>query len=175
MNTKVKHDQFSRREFLQHGTRQAGVLGLAGVLAGTEKVGWTAETKAAHSAGSDASRFQPTDPKLVGYTEVGRFKCPRDEGRRLASGPESGLCVAAANGVCLLNSTGGVVREVALAGPARCVAATPEGVLFIGLRDHVEVYDAKGRRLTAWEPIGPRAWLTALANDRKRRHAPIHH
>jgi hypothetical protein len=49
------------------------------------------------------------------------------------------------------------------AGAARGVAVAGDGTVYVGLRDHVEVYDAKGRRVNAWDGPGNKAWLTGLA------------
>jgi len=44
-----------------------------------------------------------------------------------------------------------------------CLAVSAQGLLFVGLRDHVEVYDGQGNRQATWESLGPRAHLTSLA------------
>ena len=38
-----------------------------------------------------------------------------------------------------------------------------DGTIFVGLRDHIEVFDAKGQRQTVWDSPGKKCWLTALA------------
>jgi sugar lactone lactonase YvrE len=53
--------------------------------------------------------------------------------------------------------------EIALPEAARCVAVAEDGTLVVGLRDHVEVFDAKGQRRAIWDSLGKRCWLTALA------------
>ena len=38
-----------------------------------------------------------------------------------------------------------------------------DGTVYAGARDHVEVFDAKGKRLATWESPGKRTWFTGLA------------
>jgi hypothetical protein len=44
-----------------------------------------------------------------------------------------------------------------------CLTITPEGVMYVGLRDHVEVLDAAGQRVASWNPLGDEAVLTSIA------------
>ncbi len=37
------------------------------------------------------------------------------------------------------------------------------GRLYVGMRDHVEVYEAQGKRQAVWDRPGPRAVLTSIA------------
>jgi hypothetical protein len=51
----------------------------------------------------------------------------------------------------------------ALPDAARCVAAGGDGTLLVGLRDHIEVFNAEGQRLGIWDSPGKKCRLTALA------------
>jgi len=111
----------------------------------------------------DISHLEKTDPRLVHYAEAGRFRCARGEVRRLAIGPDDRLYLAAGNSVAVLNDTGATVSEIPLASPPRCLAVAKDGTVYVGLRDHVEVFDQKGQRQAAWDSPGARTWLTGLA------------
>ena len=115
----------------------------------------------------DISRFQKTDPKLITYEEVARRPVPRKEARRLAIGPDDQLYVCAGNYINAMSATGGRGLELALAGPAWCVAVARDGTIFAGLRDHIEVFDSSGGRVARWERPDPKTWLTGLAAGEK--------
>jgi len=119
--------------------------------------------KEANPFAYDVGRFAKTDPKLLAYEEAGRFRSPGPSPRRITIGVEERLYVADRSGVTILNSGGGRVAELALQTPARCVAVASDGTVYAGVRDHVEVFDAKGRHLKSWEAAGKKAWLTGLA------------
>jgi hypothetical protein len=111
----------------------------------------------------DLSRYQKTDPKLISHEEVARWKSPRPEPRRLGLGPDDTLYLCAGNYVTALTPAGQRGLEIALPGPAACVTVAKNGEIYVGLRDHVEIFDAKGQRQAAWDSPGKKAWLTGIA------------
>jgi len=149
---KPEFDLFDRRGFFGVVTKTAALLGLAGGAEARAQ-----EQGAANPFAYDISRFQKTDPKLIAYQEVTRWPLPRKEARRLAIGPDDQLYVCAGNYINCLSRAGGRGLELALAGPACCVAAARDGAIFAGLRDHIEVFDAKGGRVARWETASSRS------------------
>lgn len=147
-----------RREFLEHAFRGAVAFT---ALASTRAR--AAEKAAANPFAYDLSRLEKTDPKLITHEEVKRWKVPHADARRIALTPEGQLLVAAGNYVTAFSLDGERGFEIALAEPARAIAATAERAIYIGLRDHVEIFDTKGQRQAAWESPGKKTWFTALA------------
>lgn len=147
---------------MERGLTAAGWVGLVGSGAWRQAAGAQAGREENPFA-YDVGRLAKTDPSLIGYREVRRFRSPHDEARRLAIGADGRIYVAAGNYVAVLSGDGAPLLEIALGGPARCVAVDGEGRVFVGLRDHVEVFDPKGQRRGVWESAGPRSWLTSLA------------
>jgi hypothetical protein len=155
---KPEFELFDRRGFFGVVTKSAALIGLAvGAKAGEPEQGTP------NPFAYDISRFQKTDPKLIAYEEVARWPIPRKEARRLAIGPDDQLYVCAGHYINALPPAGGRGLELALAGPACCVAVARDGTLFAGLRDHIEVFDSRGGRLARWETPDPKTWLTGLA------------
>jgi hypothetical protein len=111
----------------------------------------------------DLSRFSKTDPKLIQYQEVGRFTPPQRGARRVAIGPGDRLYVGAGHYLNVLDAEGISVKEIALSDTVRSLTVSREGDLFVGVRDHVEVFDTKGQHRLTWDSPGPRTWLTGLA------------
>lgn len=160
MNPPLRLRSVSRREFVGHITRGALVAGAA-IVSG--RTALAAQSGQSNPFAYDLSRLRHTDPKLVRYEETGRFRSPHGEPRRIAIGPGDQVFVAAGNYVTALGADGGRGLEIALNGPARCVAVAKDGTIFAGLRDHVEVFDDKGQRRATWESPGPKTWFTGLA------------
>jgi hypothetical protein len=159
---KPELELFNRREFFGVVTKTAAILGLAGAArAGAQGAG------TANPFAYDVSRFQKTDPKLIAYEETARWAVPHKEARRLAIGPDDQIYVCAGNYITRLSRAGQAGLELALTGPACCVAVAGDGTIFAGLRDHIEVFDSKGARAAKWESPDPKTWLTGLAADDK--------
>jgi hypothetical protein len=151
---KTPEHLISRRRFLRQSAQGAGLLAVGSAFGAG---------KDANPFAYDLGRVSKTDPKLVRYEQVGRFACPNPEPRRIALGPENRVYVAGKNGVSVLDPHGSRLNEIALSAPARCVAVSSDGTVYAGLRDHLEVFDGKGRRVASWDSPGKRTWFTGLA------------
>jgi hypothetical protein len=148
-----------RREFLADSLRGAALF--VALASGRSEAAEKAGT--ANPFAYDVSRLSKTDPKLIAYEEVARWKSPHAEAKRIAVGPSDKLYVCAGRYATAMSRDGVPGLEIALPDAARCVAAAEDGTLFVGLRDHVEVFDAKGQRQASWDSAGKKSWLTALA------------
>ncbi len=111
----------------------------------------------------DVEKYRKTDPRLVHYEEVAKFRSPRPSPRRLAMGPADRLYVAAGTRVLVTNDRGEVVSEIDCGAEVRSLAVAADGLVYGGLRDHVEVFDAAGKRLARWEAPPGRPYLTGVA------------
>ena len=153
----------SRRGFFKRGAHAVGMLGVSGAASVlSEPEARAAASKSANPFAYDLGELTKTDPKLIHYEVVGRFPSPRPEARRISFGPNDHLYLAAGNYVSILARDGALLSEVALSAPARCVAVAKDGTLYVSLRDHVEVFDAKGQRRATWDSPGKKAWFTVL-------------
>ncbi len=112
----------------------------------------------------DVRKYERTDPKLIAYRQITSFKCPTPDARRLCLVGKDRLAVAAGNEVVFLNRlSGAFAAQISLNGPARCVTEGPDGSLFVGLRDHVEVFDAQNNRRASWAGFAGRPWISSVA------------
>ena len=166
MNSMNRNTLQDRRAFLESTLAAAQALGLGGALAGLAGGAQAADRKRAGEPNPwayDIDRLKQTDPSLVHYREVARFRSPRSEPRRLAVASDDHVFLAAGHYVVELDPAGTLVREIALPDEVRCVTVSGEGDIYVGLRDHLEVFDRKGQRRATWESPGPRAYFTGLA------------
>jgi hypothetical protein len=146
----------NRREFFGQA---AGALALLNAIAAQR----ASAAKSVNPFAYDLTSLLKTDPKLVKYEESARWKAPQTDARRIAVGKDDTLYVCAGNYVTALTTSGELKSEIAFTEPPRCVAADEDGTIFIGLRDHVEVFDAKGQRKATWDSAAKKPWLTAIA------------
>jgi hypothetical protein len=151
---------FTRRGFF----RGAGLLGLGGAaaaLAGSQ-TGQQAQPETEPAVGMDLGRFGIIDPKLVGYKEVGRITSAHPEPKRVIVGPENQLGVVAGKHFSIY-SKGAV--ELSIEGDAEihCAALAGNGLIYVGSKEGIEVYNRQGKRIGAWEPKFEKAWFTSMA------------
>ena len=152
----------TRRNFLQHATNAAKIAGLGVALhsfEGRAKAAATAPNPWAY----DDSAFRHTDPKLIGYAEIRRFRSARSSPRCLCLDEGDKLFIGAGNYITPYDPTGAQLFEFKVSGEARCLAMANDGLLHVGLRDHVEVYDRQGSPRAAWESAGKQPYFTGIA------------
>ncbi len=154
-----KPSSINRRAFLQQSACATGLI-TAGV-AGLSRP--AAAQKQANPFAYDVERFSKVDPKLIQYRQTGRFACGIARPRRLALGPHNRLYVAGQTGVAVMDSSGAMVRNLTLPAPGRSVAVASDGFVYAGCGDHVEVFNASGKREATWEPLGKKSWITGIA------------
>ena len=148
----------SRREFFGQA---AGGMAILGAIASQR--GQAAEKATANPFAYNVSHLQKTDPKLIAYEESARWKAPHAEAKRITIGPDDTLYICSGNYLTTMNHSGERGLEIALAEPSRCAAVAKDGTIYLGLRDHIEVFDAKGQRKALWDSPGKKAWLTGIA------------
>lgn len=149
----------SRRDFFH---RAAQTAGLGAAFLATGRSGMAAE-RTANPWAYDDSAFRRTDPALIRYREAKRFRSPRPSPRAIALGSQQRLWLGAGKFVTEISLEGAQVSEFSLPGEIRSLAIGPEGSIYAGMRDHVEVYDPKGQRRAVWESPGKKVYLTAIA------------
>ena len=148
----------SRREFF---SQTAGAMAVLSAIASQR--GQAAEIKSSNPFAYDISHLQKTDPKLIAYEESARWKAPHADAKRIAIGSDDTLYVCSGNYLTAMNRSGERGLEIALPEPPRCAAVGKDGVIYIGLRDHLEVFDAKGQRQATWDSPGKKSWFTGIA------------
>ena len=162
---KNRKQSITRRHFLKETAGSAGVFAVgSGAFAASIGLARGAGAgKDPNPFAYDVERLRKTDPKLIHYEQAGHFTCPSRDPRRIAIGPEDRVYIAAGDSVSVLDRDGSRISEIPLGTAARCVAVAGDGTTYAGVRDHVEVFDAQGKRLATWDSPGKRTWFTALA------------
>ena len=148
-----------------------GVLIVGAILAGGLSLWWNNRTgKNITGPSQDYEREMEElrkipDPSLIIYTESAKpiatgFTVPR----AIAVGPEDRIYVTGDQVIRRFERNGNPVGEdIFLPEAGSCVAVTQQGKIFVGLKDHVEVYDSKGKPLSRWEARNPEDRLTSIA------------
>ena len=114
--------------------------------------------------------YKQIDPSLIAYQDVRVFPSNMKAAKAIAVGPGDEIHVVGDQSLRVFDSTGAEVRTVELEASPSCVAVAPSehamaAYVFMGVGDHVEVYDSEGNRTATWPSLGDRALLTSIAID----------
>lgn len=115
----------------------------------------------------DLETHKKTDPALIGYRQTGEFPAVLNRPRAIAVGPEDRIYLAGDQAIVVLDRDGAKSSKIDLEEPPRCLAVARandgQAVIYVGMKTHVEVYDAQGSRQASWPDLGAKAMLTSLA------------
>ncbi len=113
----------------------------------------------------DDSRHRTTDPALVIYRETGRFETGLAEPRGVAVDAAGNVFVVGDRALAVFGPEGKAVSRANVSGEPTCVVAGAEGMFYIGVRDHVQVWRnlRDPLRGAAWGSLGPKAIITSVA------------
>ncbi len=118
----------------------------------------------------DLDKYMAIDPALIHYRKTAEIDPAMKEPRAVAVGPDDRIHVAGDELVRVFDSAGKEVLQIALDGRPQCLAvggnehAFPARI-YVGMREHVEVYSSDGIRQATWRSLGDRAVLTSIATD----------
>jgi len=112
----------------------------------------------------DIAKLAHIDPNLILYEESGK---PIGTGftaaKAVAVDTKGSIYVAGDGSVRKFAPSGALLDEINLGETPGCLAVAADAMIFVGLRDHAEVYDAQGRLLASWRSLGSDAILTSIA------------
>jgi len=111
----------------------------------------------------DQSEIRKVDPSLIRYRPTARWPTFFKVARGLAVGPQDRVYVAGDAGVRVFEPDGRRVAGFETGGEPGCLAVAADGTVFVGMVDHVEVYDAGGKRSAAWPSPGAGTLLRSVA------------
>ncbi len=115
---------------------------------------------------------QPIDAAMITYHESGSFPVALREPRALAVDSDLQIYVGGDRSVIRYSSDGEKLREITLQKEPSCLAVgafdhVHPGQLYVGLGDHIEVFDRNGLNVMSWKTPGPNTMLTSIATTER--------
>lgn len=162
MSELSRNQLLNRRNFFKRTAGTAATAGLGAAWLSRENAAAQSSAKTNPWAYDD-SIFRRTDPKLIQYEETNRFQCPRPNPRCIALDKEGQLLIGAGKFVTRCTSEGGQLAEIKLTAEVRCVKEAEDGLSYVGLREHVEVYGSDGQLRKSWDKPAGKPYFTGLA------------
>lgn len=112
----------------------------------------------------DINELAKIDPNLILYEEsVEPIGTGFKTSRAIAIGPDHNIYIAGDHAIRVFAESGNMLNEIRLDVAPGCLAVADDGKIYVGIKDHLEVYDNGGGRLATWQSLGNRAFLTSIA------------
>lgn len=113
----------------------------------------------------DVSKFGKVDESLILYEEVHTgIETGLEASRAITIDSRMNLYAAGDMSIRIFRLQNGrhtFDREINLDDSPHCIKVSDDKI-YIGMKEHVEVYDLTGKRMSAWETLGERAVLTSI-------------
>jgi len=159
----------TRREFIGKSVKVAGfAVGLGGAMGLTvsrllnnatgRKLGSVVNT-----SDHDLRELSAVDPALIQYREAGKITTSAQHLHAIAVDPEDRVYLAADKSIQVFSMDGVHLSELRLNDTPRCLTVTGNGIAYVGMRDHVEIYSPRGLQKASWGGLGQNAVLTSIA------------
>ena len=104
------------------------------------------------------------DPNLILYKESApAIDTGFTNSRAIAVDSNGSIYVAGDKAIRKFAESGNLLGETKLADMPRCLAIDGDSKIYIGMKDHVQVYDDRGKRLATFQRLGDDAVLTSIA------------
>jgi hypothetical protein len=112
----------------------------------------------------DLSGVAKIDPNLILYEELSeQIRTGFIESHAIVVVPDGTIYVAGDKAIRMFSETGQNRNEIKLAETPTCLDVATDGKIYIGLKDHIEVYDLQRQRLSSWNGADDKAIFTSLA------------
>lgn len=112
----------------------------------------------------DLSTYAAIDPSLILYAQRGAaIATGLTQSRAIAVSGDGTILVAGDQQIVELRMDGTVLRQVACPAEPTCLALDADGTLYVGLMDHIAVFDRSGQQTAQWDRPGEDTLLTSLA------------
>ncbi|HLX63625.1 MAG TPA: hypothetical protein VKX17_20310 [Planctomycetota bacterium] len=111
----------------------------------------------------DLSALRNIEPSLIDYVEGAPIQTGFQVVHAIATGPSDRIYVGGDSGVRVFGVDGKRALEFKLDAAAACLVVSSDGTIYVGINDHVELFDAKGARKARWSAAAAKSQLTSIA------------
>ena len=107
--------------------------------------------------------IRASDTLFTKYTEVQQIKSGLARIHGLATDISDRIYVAGEKGVEIYDRNGNRETAFPVDGSARCIQVDRNGLIYLGMQEHLEIFNKEGRRLKQWAGCGDEAIITSVA------------
>ena len=109
--------------------------------------------------------YKTIDPELLHYTETNLIPICFQEVSGIALGIENNIIVTGDQSVLIMKPDGQALSTISTNETANCVHVDENGNIYLGMNDHIEIYESDGTKKAQWESLGENAIITSIASS----------
>lgn len=120
------------------------------------------DTNAKNPYAYELKQFTKIDPTMMKYKEVKRISASLSKPKAIDY-YQGLLGIAFENQLQVIDTLGQEYINKYIGGPITSISFSPDGRIFLGCKDHVEVYDMSDDILDKWSIIDSASYITSIA------------
>jgi len=112
----------------------------------------------------DVEELAKIDPNLILYEESARaISTGFSKSHAIALDSKGSIYVAGDKAIQVCAENGDLLGTIKVGGTPLCLTVVGDDKIYVGMKEHVEVYDDQGQQLVSWQSLGDAAVLTSIA------------
>ena len=106
--------------------------------------------------------FKQYDPALNQYEEIRQIPITLQELKGIAIGPDNNIYVSADQVYLVFDQEGNILDTVNCGQAALCLSVDTNGNVYLGMTDHIQVYDKKNVQKSRWSSPNDNSLFTSI-------------
>jgi hypothetical protein len=111
----------------------------------------------------DLKSFKSGDTSLILYSEVRHITPGLSVLHGIALDRSDHIYICGENKVEIYDPAGRLDNEFPIEGTAQCIQVAADGKIYLGMQDHLEIFDHRGMLLKKWKSFGDKSIITSIA------------
>ena len=112
-------------------------------------------------------KLRRIDSSLIGYTMVKQIKPNIEALHGIAIDKSDNIYLTGKDKVIVYDNELNLKSSFNTGKEAKCISVGEDGLIYLGVQDHIEVYDIGGRLLKPWNPVNEKSVITSIAVNEK--------
>jgi hypothetical protein len=108
-------------------------------------------------------KFNEVDSTLIEYSEVLSFPSDMDFPKAIATDKNDNIYVTGNNNILVYDKNGYLKKDFITDVDAQSICVNEANDIFLGVTDHIEVWNAKGELKNKWKAVNQKAVITSIA------------
>ncbi len=101
--------------------------------------------------------------QLIKYKEINKIKTGLQKIFAIAIDSNDRIYIAGDKSIRIFDDKGNILSEIKLPDFATCLTVADNGNIYLGMKDHIEIYDQQGKSISKWNSLGKNAVITSIA------------
>jgi len=107
------------------------------------------------------------DPSKVCYTEINKIKPDIEQIHGIAIDKSDNIYIAGKGKVVIFDSQLALKSSFKIDNEAKCVGVGEDGNIYLGIQDHIEVFEPNGKLINSWNAVNSKSVITSIAISEK--------